>query len=205
MSTDIAESPLQAAQRRKLEIEISKLELDSTMPWYKSPSQLIPILSAAIAVISFWAGSAQYFYNQYLNRIAAEQQFMKPWLDDQRQTYLDGLTAASTLATTEDGKVFRKAEGDFWKLFYGKMILVETTKVCEKMKAFGLLVRAQDHYKTAMTDADRTAMTDAVKNLATAMHDSMGETAGMNFETFQNNQFKYGMDRFQRSSNSLEK
>lgn len=78
-------------------------------------SDVIPIVTTVLAVAGFLWGVYQYTSEQAKNRDTqiiqqkreadlAEQELMKPWLDSQRQIYSRALSAAATVANSDDGE-----------------------------------------------------------------------------------------------------
>ena len=109
---------------------------------------------------------------------------MKPWLESQREIYSQALSAAATIANSEDTEMAKQATEQFWQLYQGKMILVETTSVSDAMVRFG---RCLDGSETC----GRDEMNRRCRALATAMAESMAATAKMTFNQFVDNQFQY--------------
>ena len=93
---------------------------------------------------------------------------MKPWLESQWDNYMAALSAATTLANSEDPAKVKLAADEFWELYQGKMILVETKEVSGAMVRFG-----------------------RCRELGTVMAKSLAATAAMTYAEFTENQFKY--------------
>ena len=196
---DAAPAALHPAQLERLELENEKLRLElgdrrRGKPWYL-PTQVVPIVTALLALAGFLFGVVQYGREQAKNReeqqelarqrnAVAEREFMKPWLESQRETYAQALVAAATVANAGEAKARRQAEEEFWRLYQGKMILVETKPVSDAMVSFGQCLDG-----TAV--CDRKEMNARCRVLATTMADSMAATARMTYQEFVDNQFKY--------------
>lgn len=197
-STTDHQRELQLAQLEKLQLENEKLKQElqdrgKSKPWHAVLIQFVPIISALVAVAGFLWGVYQYQAQQTRNLEAqrlqsereletAQRDLMKPWLDNQREIYLQALTAASTVANTNDPEELGRATVEFWKLFNGKMILVETDEVQDKMIQFGNCI------KSACT---QTELNEKLHQLGTAMANSMAATAQMTYAEFSANQFQY--------------
>ena len=195
------EQRLRSAQLEELRLKNEKLafelnELRKGKPWYQIPIQFVPVATAVIAIAGFWWGLVRYQADQQkaLNeqkeqasrdQISREREFMKPWIENQRDIYRKALSAVGTVANTEDTETRRKAAEAFWSLYHGEMILVETTQVSNAMVALGLCL---DGSKIRCA---KPKMDDLAHQLGTAMHDSMAATAKMTFEEFSSTQFKY--------------
>jgi len=189
---------LQLAQLEKVQLENIKLrqdlqELGKSKPIHYLLIQFVPIITALVAVAGFLWGVYQYQSQQTKNLEAqklqskqevetAQQNFMKPWLDSQREIYLQALTVASTVANTDDSEELKQATVEFWNLYHGKMILVETDKVAKEMIDFGDCIKGA---------CNRAKLNEQLHRLATAMANSMAATAQMTYEEFSANQFQY--------------
>jgi hypothetical protein len=189
-----------AAQLANTQLENEKLAHDlatlrRAAAWYHLPLRLAPLVTVLISVVAFLWGVVQYGAEQKKNRTDREEQslrerdtsereFMKPWLNAQRSTYAEALSAAATIANTRDSKIRSAAEQTFWQLYHGQMILVETKSVSGGMKRFGRCVERSETCSTA-------EMNERARALASAMAESMAATAQMSYRDFSANQFKY--------------
>ncbi len=147
-------------------------------------TQMIPMLTAIVAVAGFLWGVFQYQDQQSKNRETQEREFMRPWLESQRGIYLQALSAAATIANSDDTEKLTQAKEQFWQLYQGKMILVETTSVSGAMVHFGGCLDGSDTCSPAV-------MNTRCRALATAMAESMAATAKMTFNELAENQFRY--------------
>lgn len=181
-------------QNEKLRLELAEARREK--PWRHRLIQMVPLMTACVAIAGFLWGVFQYRHEQAENRRAQAEQsrsaretdqreFMRPWLDSQREIYLEALSAATTVANSGDAAQRREATEEFWRLYQGKMILVETKSVSGAMVRFGRCLDGTD-------DCSRTEMNSRCRALATAMAESMAATARMTFEDFKQNQFRYG-------------
>lgn len=189
---------MQLAQLEKIQLENQKLkreqeEFEKPKEWQVVVSQFIPLIAAIISVAGFLWGIYQYRAQQAENLEAQRQQakrelettqraFMQPWLTSQREIYLQALTAASTIANSSDTEQLQQATEDFWKLFHGQMILVETEEVKNEMIHFGNCLN---------NHCSQTDLNEQLHKLANTMADSMAATAQMTYEQFSANQFRY--------------
>jgi hypothetical protein len=186
---DTPESKLQLAQLEKVQLENEKLELELVETrrgkrWYRIPIESVPIITALVAIAGFLYGVFQYRDQQSKNRETAEREFMKPWLESQREIYSQALSAASMVANTDDPGKRKQAAEEFWRLYQGKMILLETKSVSAAMVHFGKCLSGKE-------TCTRDEMNARCRALATAMAESMAATAKMTFQEFKNNQFQY--------------
>ena len=200
MAQDTPEQLLQSAQLERAQLENEKLRLELAerrrdKPWHPVPIQIVPIVTALVAIAGFSWGIVQYRNEQAKNRleqkeqserqqVVAQREFMKPWLESQRETYEQALSAAAAAANAADAKTRIQAAEDFWRLYHGKMILVETMTVSDAMVEFGKCLEKKDV-------CDQKEMNRRCRVLATAMAGSMAATARMTYEQFVANQFQY--------------
>ena len=188
------EQSIRSAQLEELRLKNEKLKMEvqdlrKGRPWYQVPMQFVPIATALITIAGFWIGLFRYQSDQAERfkheQEAREREFMKPWLENQREIYRKALSAVAVLANTENADSQKKMAEQFWSLYHGEMILVETKAVSDAMVAFG---KCLDGSKMLCT---KPALNDLALNLGTAMHESMASSAKMTYEEFSSNQFKY--------------
>ena len=194
--SEASERELTVLQSRKLQLECEKLELESAAQRGGAPKpskrqlalQLVPALTALISVAGFLWGVWLYQGTKEKERQTAEREFMKPWLESQRSIYTEALIAASVRANSPNAPARAKAEQDFWQLYHGRMVLVETREVSGAMVQMG---NCFDRGDELCSLSRRPELTRA---LASAMAHSMGVTAKMTYEDFARNQFRYSLD-----------
>jgi hypothetical protein len=200
MAQDPPEQSLQSAQLERMQLENDKLRLELVAlrkgkPWYHLPTQIVPIVTALVALGGFWWGIVQYRNEQATNRleqkeqsdrqqVVAQREFMKPWLESQRETYSQALSAAAAVANAGGAKTRTQAAEDFWRLYQGKMVLVETMSVSGAMKSFGKCLNGENV-------CTKEEMNTRCRALASALAGSMAATAKMTYEQFVANQFQY--------------
>ena len=183
---------LTRAQLQRAELENEKLQRElaaqSKPRSFQFPPGLVPLISAVVSVIGFLWGVVQYTNQQEKNRELTKREFMKPWLESQRDTYKEALSAAAAVANSQKPEDRIAAEDKFWQLYHGRMILVETKKVSDAMIAFGDCIKLREQCTAA-------AMNNKTLELGTAMAESMAQTANMSYEEFAKNQFRYASAR----------
>jgi hypothetical protein len=191
---------LKSIQLEHAQLELQKLkeeliQLKKGKTWYEAVGQTAGLLTVLVAALGFWFGIYQYAHQQRENRAAQALQFnrekdtlerelMKPWLENQRSIYLRALAAAATIANTDDQMKRKAVMEEFWTLYHGQMVLVETKSVSGGMVKFGNCLNG-------LAVCDRAEMNSRSRALATAMAESMGGTARMTFAEFVANQFQY--------------
>ena len=180
-----------AAQLEQTQLQNEKLRLDLAelrkgRPWSQWFTQLIPIITAVIAIAGFWIGLFRYQAEQSQatkrEEERRERDFMKPWLDSQRDFYQQSLSAAVTIATSSDPKKVSLAADEFWQLYFGKMIFVESKDVAQGMVRFGECLR---------DPACKENLSRLSLNLAGKMAASMIETSKMTYDDFAKIQLSY--------------
>jgi hypothetical protein len=140
-----------AVELRKLELEVEKLKLDITssarIQRFDLVLRLMPALTIMVTVLGFVFTVWQYSHEQARARAAAERQsvrdaearqreFMKPLLEKQQQLYFEA--AAATITSSSNPSQRQQAEAKFWILYWGPLVMVESTDVSGAMKAFGM-------------------------------------------------------------------
>jgi hypothetical protein len=194
LAEELRRAQLEAAvlQNEKLRLDLSRQRDGS---WHQTLVQFVPIITAILSIAGFIWGVFLYTGEQKMSRSdretqslrqkqIAEHELMTPWLDSQRATYSKALDAAAAFANSRDESDRAIAEQKFWQLYQGQMILVETHAVSGRMKNFGDCL-------DGTTSCNAAELNTRVRALASAMAESMAETAKMSYEEFARNQFRY--------------
>jgi hypothetical protein len=147
-----AEAASASLGSRKLELEVERLALEVAnarrTQRFELILRLLPSLTIMVTVLGFGFSVWQYNREQAKGREAAERQaireaeasqreFMKPLLDKQQQLYFEAATAAATIASSSVPAQRKQAEDKFWTLYWGPLVMVESTDVSGAMKKFG--------------------------------------------------------------------
>jgi hypothetical protein len=196
-----SEQTMRYAQLEELRLKIEKLrfdlnELRTGKPWHQVIFQYVPAVTAIVAAAGFWWSLERYQDDQRKAQVeqvaqakrdqdAREREYMKPWIENQRDTYRRALSAAGIVANTENAETRRKAAEEFWQLYHGEMILVETIGVSTAMVAFGECLDG------AKLKCPKEKIDELSHALGSAMQDSMAATAKSTFQEFAANQFHY--------------
>lgn len=190
---------LAAAQLEKLELENERLRFElAKMKKGPGPSSLIPylpLITVLVTIVGFGFGIYQYRAQQQANREAqadrsrkdteaAQREFMKPLLQNQLSLYLQASTAAATISRSTDPTERKKAMNDFWRLYEGPLILVESKEVSGAMVAFGNCLDA-----TEICDAGE--MSKRSHALASRLQESLLKSWNTNPENFATDKFSY--------------
>ena len=198
------------AELQKLRLEIQKLTLDVESArrsmGHDVLLRLLPSITVLVAVLGFGFSIWQYRVEQTKDRQAraeqvvretteraerarkdteaAQREFMKPLLEKQQELYFEAASAAATIAASTDPAERRKAEGTFWRLFWGPLVMVESKEVSAAMKRFGNCLNAVE-----ACDAQEKRKRSLA--LASALETSLLNTWNAKPEDFTKGQFLY--------------
>jgi type II secretory pathway pseudopilin PulG len=199
MESDAGNSAKAPMESRKLELEVQKLTLDVAsarrIQRFELVLRLMPSLTILVTVLGFAFSVWQYSSDQAKGREAAERQavreaeasqreFMKPLLDKQQELYFEAATAAAMIASSPDPGERRQAERKFWTLYWGPLVMVESTDVSGAMKAFGRCISGEDK-------CSGPEVQDRSLALASALEASILKTWNAKPEDFIKGQFVY--------------
>lgn len=93
----------------------------------KIRSHWLPVLIAAIPIT---VGIFQYY-------ITRQTEFKKQFWEEQIVLYKEAADAASEIAMSQDLETSAPARARFWKLYWGKLSMLENMEVEAAMKTFG--------------------------------------------------------------------
>lgn len=191
-------------ENEKLKLELDKLKtgrrgLDSFIPY-------LPLITVLITVAGFAFGIYQYRAQQLANREAqaaqsekdrmaresqskketeaAQREFMKPVLQAQLSLYLEASAAAATIISSTDAAERTRALNDFWRLYHGPLVLVESKPVTQRMVEFGDCLNKVEI-------CDEGEMKNRVLRLTSVMQESILASWNTNPENFAADTFKY--------------
>ncbi|HUR33305.1 MAG TPA: hypothetical protein VM032_05885 [Vicinamibacterales bacterium] len=186
-------------ESRKLALEVEKLGLDIAsmrrVQRFELALRLMPSLAVIVTVLGFGFSVLQYTGEQAKDRKAVEEQairsaeasqreFMKPLLDKQQELYFEAATAAAVIASSPDLAARRQAEARFWTLYWGPLVMVESTEVSGAMKAFGRCLSGEE--QCSSSDLQGRSLT-----LASALETSILKTWNARPDDFVKGQFVY--------------
>jgi hypothetical protein len=188
-----------ALELNRLSLENQKLMLDVACArqrrrwqWLESAS---PLLATLAAVAGFLFGVFQYAGQQNASREAAAAQekreleardrdFMKPLWEKELSLYFQAADAAATIATTGDATKRRAAEAEFWRLYQGPLVIVESKKLSGAMVRFG-----------SCLDGSETCSEEELKSrsraIGSSIQDTIEESAALRLSEFSQNKFQY--------------
>ena len=127
----------------KLTIEVETLRSSSF--WDRAIGRYLPIITAVLAVAGFWFGVIQYYSHQHetdVQRTQAERnrsdemfrEAAKPFWDSQIHLYLRASEAAAAIANSDQADIKKRAESEFWLLYWGPLATVEDVGLETKNK-----------------------------------------------------------------------
>jgi len=132
-------------------------------------------LPIVVAVLGILFGLLQY-------RSTSHDEFLKPIREAQLQLYQDASSAAATLSTAPKGSPeWKKAKGDFLRLYYGPLAIVENYEHKEGKKNEAITVeRAMIAFKSCLdnTDCPNDTMLSLSLALAHTCRISLGTSWG---------------------------
>ena len=201
---------LMTAQLEKLRLENERLRMEvEGLGKGNAVSSLIPylpLITVLVTIAGFGFGIYQYREQQHANRVAQEEQsrkdreareiqskkdtettqreFMKPLLQNQLSIYLQASAAAATIARSTDPVERKKAINDFWRLYEGPLIMVESKEVSGAMVQFG---NCLDYPETC----DQAEISTRAHALASRMQESLLKSWNTNPENFAADKFTY--------------
>lgn len=185
-------------EKLKLENEKLKLEiaaLQKGKKWSEILQGYLPFISILLAVAGFGFGVYQYRNQEEQNRSQGKlnyeaqinnerRDFMKPLLEKQLALYLEASEAASTIATTTDVNERKKALNNFWRLYYGPLVMVENTEVSGAMKTLGDCVPPRGN-------CDKGELSNLSLKLATKLQTALLSSWNRKPENYTADKFQY--------------
>ena len=193
------------SENDKLALECEKLraeirELESPKGWSDKLSRHSTLVSMLLAIFGFIFGFVQYGAQQEANRKTEEAQaeqerrirdreFMKPLWEKQLATYFEASQAAATIATSTDPKEREAARNNFWMLYQGPLVIVESPSVSAAMKAFGQLLATETDQ--SLGTATNKELARLSRELASAFQESLIEGANLRLDEFRKGKFDY--------------
>jgi hypothetical protein len=192
---------LLAAQLDKCLLECQRLKADLSehnrgKSFPESIARHGPWLSMFLAVLGFGFGVWQFGDQQEKNRNAAidqanrdrdtkDREFMKPLWERQLAVYFQAADAAAVIATATNSAIRAEAEQKFWSLYYGPLVIIETTNVAAAMKSFGSSLLGRD------PAAGKTELQDRSLQLATQFQIALTNASSLRLIDFSMGKFLY--------------
>jgi hypothetical protein len=178
-------------ENRKLEAELRQA---SATTWDRL-QRLGPSLSGLLAVAAFLFGVYQYREQQDRTLVARaeeqrresaarDQEFMRPLWERELATYFRTSEVVATMATTHNQTELRTAEAEFWKLYVGPLVILETKPLSDAMVLFG---RCYDGTERC----DGPAVRHRALAVSTAIQQAVEEHASRRLSEFSKDKYKY--------------
>jgi tRNA/tmRNA/rRNA uracil-C5-methylase (TrmA/RlmC/RlmD family) len=195
-------------EKLRLENERLKLELEGQGKGNALSSLIpyLPLITVMVTIAGFGFGVYQYREQQQANRVAQAEQslkdrearetqsrkdsettqreFMKPLLQNQLSLYLQASAAAATIARSTDPVERKKAINDFWRLYEGPLIIVESKDVSSAMVQFGNCLEFPE-------SCDEGEIRKRAHAIASRMQESVLKSWNTNPENFAADKFIY--------------
>jgi hypothetical protein len=190
-SKDALEVERLALENRKL-----KAELDRMRPSvWDGIQRLSPLLGSALAVAAFVFGVFQYLEQQdrelatrenELARQAAarDQEFMKPLWERELATYFLTSETVATIVKTTDAVERRAAVDQFWRLYAGPLIILETRALSSAMVSFGTCLEGTQ-------SCSGQQLHDRGLAVSSAIQEAIQEHADLRLSEFSKDKFQY--------------
>lgn len=189
-------------ENKKLGAELEQMRRS---PW-DHVQRLSPLLGGLLALAGFLFGVWQYVNQQRTDRLqdqkrsekeiavrtqelqklteARDQEFMKPLWERELATYFRASEAVATIASTKDPAKRRAAEEDFWTLYRGPLVILETKDLSGAMVSFGNCLNGKDH----CSDIDMNSRALAVSS---AIQVAIQEHSSRRLSEFSKDKFQY--------------
>jgi hypothetical protein len=194
----------QRLETEKLKLEVAALKRQSAQS--RSLSGYIPLISVLVTVAGFGFGIYQYRAQQIQNRESqerlarqesearerqavtdkehAQREFMKPLLDKQLSLYFEASATAATIVKTTDEAERKKAINNFWRLYYGPLVMVESQDVSGAMKSFGFCLDGTEQ-------CDENDLRERALALATSLQKALLNSWNTKPEDYTKDKFQY--------------
>ena len=194
----------QRLETEKLKLEVAALNRQSAQS--RSLSGYIPLISVLVTVAGFGFGIYQYRAQQIQNRESqerlarqesearerqavtdkehAQREFMKPLLDKQLSLYFEASATAATIVKTTDEAERKKAINNFWRLYYGPLVMVESQDVSGAMKSFGFCLDGTEQ-------CDENDLRERALALATSLQKALLNSWNTKPEDYTKDKFQY--------------
>jgi hypothetical protein len=192
-----------ALENRKLRRELDHAGRLDAWEWIR---RLSPVLATALAVAGFLFGVYQFGSQQKAAQAAAAAQqqasreatelqsrrdleardrdFMKPLWERELNLFFQASDVVATIATTQDPTRRRTAEQEFWKLYEGPLVIVESQALSGAMKRFGECLGRS-------TTCSPTELRDRSRALATVIQKDVQAAANRRLSDYSKGKFQY--------------
>jgi hypothetical protein len=183
-------------ERLTLENQKLKTELDRMRPsLWDGIQRLSPLLGSALAVAAFVFGVVQYLGQQERERAtrenelarqaaARDQEFMKPLWERELATYFLASETVATIARSTDAIKRRDALEQFWQLYDGQLVIVESKALSGAMVSFGACL-------DGTTQCSDHELQRRGRGVSSAIQAAIQEHADLRLSEFSKDKFQY--------------
>ena len=180
-----------ALENQKLKLDLERLQPSAC----DAIQRLSPLLGGVLAVAAFLFGVVQYVEQRQrelttreaeLARMAAarDQEFMKPLWERELAAYFLTSETVATIARTSDPARRRAAEEQFWQLYAGPLVILETKALSGAMVAFGHCLDGSEQCSESELRTRGLAVSSAIQQ-------AIQEHAQLRLSEFSANKFQY--------------
>jgi len=131
-------------------------------------------LSIVATAVTILMGSRQFSTALQVNidqfNKAAIREGKRPFLEKRLEHFTEIMNIIGILNSTEDSKIFEQASFDFWRLYWGALILYEDESVEVEMKGLGDILKASEGN---LQTFDRDRFTDRIFKLKASLRQSI--------------------------------
>jgi hypothetical protein len=155
----------EALRREKLQLEIAALK--EAHFWNNRLGRFLPAVSTLVPVLALLFAIQQYSLEQRrssdVDITNSQRAFMQPVLTRQLDLYLGASSAVATLASSTNAAEQAKARDEFWRLYWGPLVMLESPDVSIAMKKVG----------KCLEDADRACSRQDLQDLSLILSSSL--------------------------------
>jgi hypothetical protein len=166
-----------AVQIERLKLEIENLR--SSNEWGNRSAFATSLITALIAIASFWVGIHQFRETQnreieklqaeFRNSVAlSEKEFRRRFYEKQMDLYFDISKTAAQISITEDPDEIQKLHRHFLEIYNGNLNLVQDRQVMNAARQF-----EQSFNEHGRNQADRNRLRESARALSEACRNSI--------------------------------
>lgn len=180
-----------ALENRKLDAELRRMP---SMRWERF-QRIGPVFGGLITAAAFLFGVYQYVQQQdraldasadalRKESAARDQEFMRPLWERELATYFHTSEVVATMATTPAGAARKAAEAEFWRLYVGPLVILETKPLSDAMVVFG-------HCFDGTEPCDDALLRHRALGVSTAIQQAVEEHASRRLTEFSRDKYQY--------------
>ena len=184
---------LDSAQLQKLQLEID--ELRSNSHWSGQAARYIPLVTVIVTVAGLCFGIYQFSADRREAREAREdeleldnrireRELFKPLWEKQIELLFRASETVATIATSSDEKRKGQAVEEFWELYQGPLVVVESKGVSGAMVRYGSCLDGSE-------TCDSEELRKRSRALATQVQEALSQSWADGLGGFSDDKFKY--------------